>query len=85
MKQEQIINKQKELIAKLQSMVDSGQDYDSDYHEIWVELAAIEAQEEEEVTDDDIEKWARSIRIDYGTNILIEGAISYRYGLIGKK
>ena len=33
-----IIKLQNELINKLQSMVDSGQDYDRDYHEIWIEL-----------------------------------------------
>jgi hypothetical protein len=41
---DRIIEKQKELIAKLQSMVDSGQDYDRDYHEIWVELSALEKE-----------------------------------------
>ena len=36
-----ISDKQDELISKLQSMVDSGQDYDKDYHEIRIELQAL--------------------------------------------
>jgi len=39
-----LINKQDELISKLQSMVDSGQDYDKDYHEIWIELQALKKE-----------------------------------------
>jgi hypothetical protein len=38
---DQLIKKQKELILKLQSMVDSQQDYDRDYHEIWMEWMEI--------------------------------------------
>ena len=43
---DKIIEKQKELIAKLQDMVDNQQDYDRDYHEIWVELSALERSQE---------------------------------------
>ena len=39
-----ISEKQDELISKLQSMVDSGQDYDKDYHEIWIELQALKKE-----------------------------------------
>jgi len=41
-----IIEKQKELIRKLQDMVDNQQDYDRDYHEIWVELQVLESETE---------------------------------------
>ena len=43
----QVIQKQNELIQKLQSMVDSQQDYDRDYHEIWVDLQALESEAEQ--------------------------------------
>jgi hypothetical protein len=35
-------------------------------------------QEEESLTDEEIEKWARSVRIDFGTELLIEGAKAMR-------
>jgi hypothetical protein len=46
--QEQIIKKQDELIHKLQSMVDSGQDYDRNYHEIFIELFTLKSQLQEQ-------------------------------------
>ena len=61
----QIDEKKDELIRKLQSMVDSQQDYDRDYHEIWVELSTLlreQSEQEKDVTDEDIEAWAK-IRI----------------------
>ena len=42
-------------------------------------------QEEEKPTDEMIEKWARTIRIDFATEILIEGAKAMRDGLIPKR
>ena len=42
-------------------------------------------QEEEKPTDEMIEKWARSIRIDFATEILIEGAKAMRDRLIPKR
>ena len=44
----QIVQKQEEMIQKLQSMVDSQQDYDRDYHEIWVELQSLERENDSE-------------------------------------
>jgi hypothetical protein len=60
----QLIEKQKELIEKLHNMVDSGQDYDRDYHDIWIELSALERQLIEQIeqpetvfiSDEEIEK-----------------------------
>lgn len=41
-----IEEKQDELIVKLQNMVDAGQDYDREYHEIWVALQALKMEQE---------------------------------------
>ena len=50
---------------------------------------ALEAMEEcrqqPEVTDEEIEEWARSIRVDFATEILIKGAKAIRDGLIPKR
>jgi len=50
---------------------------------------ALEAMEEcrqqPGVTDEEIEEWARSIRVDFATEILIKGATAMRDNLIPKK
>jgi len=46
MSKDKLIQKQAELIEKLQSMVDSGQDYDRDYHEILIEFQALKSAQE---------------------------------------
>lgn len=49
---DRIIKKQDELIAKLINMVDNEQDYDREYHEIYVELRALKQIEaEQEIRD----------------------------------
>jgi hypothetical protein len=59
-----LYEKQKELITKLQSMVDSGQDYDRDYHEIWVELQSLEVEESKDTLITDEQKHIRDIVLE---------------------
>jgi len=53
---------QAELIAKLQSMVDSGQDYDRDYHEIWIELQSLEGEQTVEQSISQLQEGEVSLR-----------------------
>jgi len=50
-----------------------------------IELMMEEYRQQPEITDEEIEEWARSIRVDFATEILIKGAKAMRDRLIPKK